>query len=77
MVEAGASREQAYEITQRNALRSWDDEVEFRALLEADAEAAALLDAAALDRVFDLDSFLRHVDEIFERTFDALEVERV
>ena len=28
-------------------------------------------------RVFDLDSFLRHVDEIFERTLDALEVERV
>jgi adenylosuccinate lyase len=77
MVEAGASRELAYEITQRNALRSWDDEVAFRVLLEADAEAAALLDAAALDRVFDLDSFLRHVDEIFERTLDALEVERV
>jgi hypothetical protein len=36
-----------------------------------------LLDAAALDRVFDLDNFLRHVDEIFERTLDALEVERV
>ena len=33
--------------------------------------------AAALDRVFDLDNFLRHVDEIFERTLDALEVERV
>jgi adenylosuccinate lyase len=77
MVDAGASRERAYEIIQRNALRSWDEEVAFRGLLEADADAAALLDAAALDRVFDLDNFLRHVDEIFERTLDALEVERV
>jgi adenylosuccinate lyase len=77
MVEAGASRERAYEITQRNALRAWDEQVAFRGLLEADADAAALLDAAALDRVFDLESFLRHVDEIFERTLDALEVERV
>src|SRR5436309_2458944 len=77
MVEAGASRERAYEITQRNALRAWDEEVPFRGLLEADAEAATLLDTAALDRVFDLDSFLRHVDEIFERTLDVLEVERV
>jgi adenylosuccinate lyase len=77
MVEAGASRERAYEITQRNALRSWDEEVDFRSLLASDADAAALLDTAALDRVFDLDSFLRHVDEIFERTLDALEVERV
>jgi adenylosuccinate lyase len=77
MVEAGASRERAYEITQRNALRSWDEEVAFRGLLEADPEAAELLGGEALDRVFDLDSFLRHVDEIFERTLDALEVERV
>ncbi len=77
MVEAGASRERAYEITQRNALRSWDEEVDFRGLLATDPDAAALLDAAALDRVFDLESFLRHVDEIFERTLDALEVERV
>jgi adenylosuccinate lyase len=77
MVEAGASRERAYEITQRNALRAWDERVPFRALLEADADAAQLLDAAALDRVFDLDSFLRHVDGIFERTLDAMEVQGV
>jgi adenylosuccinate lyase len=77
MVEAGVSRERAYEITQRNALRAWDEEVAFRGLLEADSDAAELLDAEALDRAFDLDSFLRHVDEIFERTLDALEVERV
>jgi adenylosuccinate lyase len=77
MVEAGVSRERAYEITQRNALRAWDEEVAFRGLLEADPDAAELLDAEALDRAFDLDSFLRHVDEIFERTLDALEVERV
>jgi len=77
MVEAGASRERAYEITQRNALREWDERVSFRALLEADPDATALLDAAAFDRVFDLDSFLRHVDGIFERTLDAMEVQGV
>jgi hypothetical protein len=37
----------------------------------------ALLDAAALDRVFDLDSFLRHVDAIFERALEQGEVEHV
>jgi adenylosuccinate lyase len=77
MVEAGASREAAYEITQRNALRAWDEETSFRRLLEADAEAMALLDASALDRVFDLDSFLRHVDVIFERALERGEVEHV
>ena len=77
LVEAGASREAAYEIVQRNALRAWDEETSFRALLEADPDAMALVDAAALDRVFDLESFLRHVDAIFDRTLDALEVEHV
>jgi adenylosuccinate lyase len=59
------------------ALRAWDEETGFRALLEADGEAMALLDTAALDRVFDLDSFLRHVDAIFERTLERGEVEHV
>ena len=77
LVEAGASREAAYEIVQRNALRAWDEETSFRGLLEADPDAMALVDAAALDRVFDLESFLRHVDAIFDRTLDALEVEHV
>jgi adenylosuccinate lyase len=77
MVEAGASREAAYEITQRNALRAWDEERSFRELLEADTDAAALLDAAALDRVFDLDNFLRHVDVVFDRALERGEVEHV
>jgi len=77
LVEAGASREAAYEVVQRNALQAWNTETPLRELLEADPDATALLDAAALDRVFDLDAFLRHVDGIFERALDALEVEHV
>jgi adenylosuccinate lyase len=77
LVEAGAARERAYEIVQRNALRAWDEEAPFRGLLESDPDAAALLDAAAIDGVFDLESFLRHVDLIFDRTLDAMEVEHV
>jgi adenylosuccinate lyase len=77
MVEAGASREAAYAITQRNALRAWDEERDFRGLLASDPEASALLDAAALDRVFDLDNFLRHVDAVFDRALERGEVEHV
>ncbi|MDX6590911.1 MAG: adenylosuccinate lyase [Gaiellales bacterium] len=77
LVEAGASRERAYEIVQRNALRAWDEETSFRGLLEADPDAAALLDAERLDRVFDLDSFLRHVDTVFDRALERSEVEHV
>jgi adenylosuccinate lyase len=74
LVEAGVSRERAYEIIQRNAMAAWDREVPLRGLLEADPEAAAVLDAAELDRVFDLDSLLVHVDGIFDRTLRPTEV---
>jgi adenylosuccinate lyase len=76
LVEAGMSREAAYEIVQRNALAAWDRETALRPLLEADPDAA-VLDAAALDEIFDLDSFLRHVDEVFDRTLQTLEVTHV
>jgi adenylosuccinate lyase len=77
LVEAGLSRERAYELVQRNALAAWDGEVQLRDLLEADAEVTAVLDAAALDGIFDLDSLLVHVDEIFDRTLRRAEVAHV
>ncbi|HEY6697873.1 MAG TPA: adenylosuccinate lyase [Acidimicrobiales bacterium] len=72
LVDGGLGRERAYEVVQRNALRAWEQELPFRDLLERDAEAAAVLDPAALDRVFDLQDYLRHVDEVFDRTTERL-----
>jgi adenylosuccinate lyase len=74
MVEAGISRERAYEIVQHNAMAAWDREVPLRGLLEADPEVAGVLDAAELDAIFDLDALLVHVDEIFDRTLRRPEV---
>jgi adenylosuccinate lyase len=68
------SREHAYEVVQRHALAAWDREVPLRSLLEADPEVAAVLDGDELDRVFDLESLLVHVDEIFDRTLQRPEV---
>jgi adenylosuccinate lyase len=76
LVEAGMSREGAYAVVQRNALRAWDEERPLRALLEADPDAAALT-PSALDEIFDLDSFLVHVDQIFDRTLTTSEVAHV
>jgi adenylosuccinate lyase len=67
LVEAGLTREDAYAIVQRNALRAFDEELPLRELLEADADAAALLDAATLDRIFDLDAALRYASVAFDR----------
>ena len=63
------SREQAYEWVQRNAMRSFQEKTGFRELLLADAEICRVLPPAEIDRVFDLDVQLRHVDHVFERTY--------
>jgi adenylosuccinate lyase len=67
LVEAGLPRDQAYRLVQRNAMRAWDEERDFIALVRADTELEEHLDAAALDDVFDLAATVRHVDIVFER----------
>ena len=69
LARRGASREEAYEWVQRNAMRSFSERRDFKALLVADRDVTALLTPADLERAFDLDEQLRHVDDIFERVF--------
>jgi adenylosuccinate lyase len=64
LVESGLSRDDAYRLVQRNAMRAWDEELDFRDLVRADDEIAGRVD---LDAVFDLDAYTRHVDTVFAR----------
>ena len=54
----------AYRMVQRHAMRAWDEGLDFRGLVRADAEIAARVD---LDEVFDLGAYTRHVDVVFGR----------
>jgi adenylosuccinate lyase len=65
LVGAGRSRDEAYRIVQRSALRAWDEGLDFRELVEADPEIE--LDPDALADCFDLTEAVRHADVIFER----------
>ena len=67
LVEHGLTREDAYVVVQRNAMRSWDEGHEFRDLLAADPDASRLLTQADLDRLFDPSWYLRHLGEVRER----------
>jgi adenylosuccinate lyase len=71
LTRAGMAREDAYDIIQRNAMRTWAGEGGFRELLAADPELTAALPAGELDKCFDSSSFLRQVDVIFRRVFDG------
>jgi adenylosuccinate lyase len=69
LTQAGASREDAYELVQRNAMTAWDEGKDLKTLVSADQEITALLSAVDIDRVFSLDTYLRNVDQIFARVF--------
>src|SRR5581483_5806711 len=64
LVESGLARDDAYRLVQRNAMRAWEEELDFRELCRADEEIAGRVD---LDAVFDLGAFTRHVDTVFAR----------
>ena len=67
----GISREQAYEWVQRNAMRAFHEQTDFKALLLADEDIARVLTPAAIEKAFDLNEQFRHVDHVFARVFGA------
>ena len=74
LARRGVSREQAYEWVQRNAMRSFSDQRDFKRLLLDDPDVTGVLRAAEIERAFNLDEQLRHVDAIFERVFQEVAV---
>ncbi len=64
LVESGLGRDEAYRLVQRHAMRAWDEELDLRELVSADAQIAGRVD---LERVFDLGAYTRHVDTVFDR----------
>ena len=69
LTQAGVSREDAYRLVQRNAMKVWesDGKLSLRELLKADDEVT--LSDADLTQLFDLDYHFKHVDTIFDRVF--------
>jgi adenylosuccinate lyase len=70
----GLSRDDAYAIVQRAALRAADERRPLRELLAADPAVAKSIPAAELDACFDDEAFLRHVPAVIAR-LDSLEAE--
>jgi len=67
LIDKGLSRQKAYEIVQRNAMKAWKGNKNFLALLKADSEVTAVLPVAELEPIFDYKYYLAHVDEVFQR----------
>ena len=69
LTQKGVSRDDAYRLVQRNAMRVWKDGADFLTELLADPEVTATLTGAEIKDNFDLEYHTRHVDTIFARVF--------
>ncbi len=71
LTQKGVSREDAYRLVQRNAMKVWEDGADFMAELKGDAEVSAALSEAEIDEKFDLGYHTKHVETIFQRVFGS------
>ena len=67
LVESGYSRDEAYQIIQRNALKALDQQIPLKDLLKQDAGVSEKLDSAELDKLFDPKLYFKHVDYLYEK----------
>ena len=70
LVEHGVSRENAYRMVQRHAMRAWKEDLNFRDLVLRDKEIARKVPRRQIEHAFDLKRQLRNIDNIFARVFE-------
>jgi adenylosuccinate lyase len=76
LTQAGVSREDAYRLVQRNAMRVWRGDGDFLDFLKADRDVSSKLGEQDLEAMFDEAYHFKHVDTIFDRVFAAPEERR-
>ncbi len=69
LTQKGVSREDAYVLAQRNAMKIWDEGGEFKDLVMNDTDIRGKLSEVEIERVFDVKHYLRNVDKVFARVF--------
>jgi adenylosuccinate lyase len=67
MIDKGLKRQEAYEIVQKNAMKTWKSNRSFLSLLKADTAVSKTLTAQELEALFDYQHYMQHVDDIFIR----------
>jgi adenylosuccinate lyase len=67
LIDKGLTRQTAYELVQRNSTKAWQGNKNFLNLLKADPDIAAKLTTEELESLFDVNYYLRYVDDIFQR----------
>ena len=71
LIEKGTTREDAYAVVQKNAMKSWHEGIEFQKLLAQDGIVKKYLDEKDLADIFNVNNFLKNLDFIFNRVFQV------
>jgi len=69
LTEKGMTREDAYSLVQKNAMASWKTKKDFKKLLLKDAKVRKYLDPGEIERIFDLEQYMKNIDFIYRRVF--------
>lgn len=77
LIDKGLTREDAYEIVQRNAMKSWKEGVDFKRILLEDNEIKRYLTPEEIEEIFELAHYLANVDYIFNRVFGSDEKKKL
>ena len=67
LVKKGAAREDAYTMVQRNAMQVWEEQKDFKTLLNSDKEIMELLNAEEIDSLFNLGKIMKNINKIYKR----------
>jgi adenylosuccinate lyase len=71
LAEAGVSREDAYQLVQYQAMKVWEEKVDFQSLIQNDARISEVLGQEKIKEIFDLDYHLKYINDIFDRVFGS------
>ena len=67
LVEKGISREDAYKIVQENSMKTWDEDNDFRELINNDIRVQKVLSANEIEKIFDYGNYTQYIDDIYKK----------
>jgi adenylosuccinate lyase len=71
LAQAGLTREEAYRLVQFQAMKVWQENVDFQSLIQNDTRIAEVLGPEKIKEIFDLDYHLKYISDIFDRVFGS------
>ncbi len=70
LIEKGLTREDAYGIVQKIAIKSWNEELDFKSLLKKNNQIKKVMNAKEIDKIFDLNYHFKNISRIFKKLID-------